>query len=65
MDKDIFSHYEFFEYIHEYLGSLKHFQFQVYDPSGFRDSVIEGLEQSRDEEDLGDHEEMKDQQDDD
>ena len=27
--------------------------FQVYDPSGFRDSVIEGLEQSKDEEDLG------------
>merc|ERR1719285_1227594 len=25
---------------------------KVYDPSGFRDSVIEGLEQSRDEEDL-------------
>ena len=26
---------------------------KVYDPSGFRDSVIEGLEQSKDEEDVG------------
>jgi len=74
----VFSHYDYIEYLHEhleifeyfheyleYLGTLEHLQLQVYDPSGFRDSVIEGLEQSRDEEDLGDHEEMKDQQDDD
>ena len=47
------------------IWTFEHLQLQVYDPSGFRDSVIEGLEQSRDEEDLGDHEEMKDQQDDD
>ena len=31
---------------------------QVYDPSGFRDSVIEGLEQSKDEEDVGERDEI-------
>ena len=35
------------------LGENYLFGLQVYDPSGFRDSVIEGLEQSKDEEDLG------------